>query len=153
MGHQPHGYNRRAAPANFTPRPPRNRARTSRFTPLRIARRLALPSANLLWKRRLILVVQLAPPSVGLGHPLRSPSITDASAHYRMINPAPGIGTLPPGFRHMPFQLSFGTKFSRFAPKPVSSSRRPIAGCRWNREHLSSRLLPERLHDPDSDSA
>ena len=40
---------------------------------------LALARTNLLWWKGLILVAQLAVPSIELCHPLRSPSVTDAS--------------------------------------------------------------------------
>ena len=73
------GATGRVAPGNFTPRP-----LTDPYVNLSIhmaprSHALASFEACLLWKKRLILVNQLAKPSVELRHPLRSTPITGAS--------------------------------------------------------------------------
>jgi len=59
------------------------------------SRSLSLARASRLWRLRLLLVAQLAKPSIELCHPLRSPSVTDASTLLQDDPPSSSASIFP----------------------------------------------------------
>ena len=81
-------------------------------------------------------------------------------SHYKSFNtttgssaPRSGIGILSHGVCHLSFSFASRTRFSRSIPEPVLSSCRLYTDCHRARKQVSSRLIPELLHDPGFDSA
>ncbi len=67
--------------------------------------------------------------------------------------PRSGIGIHPYGFCHLSFPFTSRTRFSRSILEPVLSSCRLYTDCHRVRKQVSSRLIPEWLHDPGFDSS
>ena len=92
---------------------------------------------------------------------LRQPDNAAPSLHLRYKGfvtttsgsaPCSSIGILPHGVCHLSFPFASGTRFSRSIPEPVLSSCRLYTDCHRVRKQVSSRLIPELLHDPGFDS-
>ena len=105
---------------------------------------MPLASANLLWKKWLILDSQLAMPSVELCHPLRSLSITDASTLLRDDPPlAPAsvfflvvsatchFPSHPERSSHVPYQ-SLHRVHAAYTPAAAGTVNRFLPGLSWS---------------------
>ena len=109
------------------------------------SRSLPLARANRLWRRRLLLVAQLAKPSIELCHPFRSPSITDASTLLQDDPPSPSASIFP-----FSWVTLIGFLFASLEDFPCSAYPPPWqaqatshAGCRSAHKQVSSELIPQ----------
>src|ERR1019366_5217866 len=101
--------------------------------------------ANRLRRKGLILNIQLAKPSIELCHPLRSPSITDASTLLQDDPPSSSASIFPLSWVALiGFLLASLEDFPCSAhPPPWQAQATSHAGCRSARKQVPSELLPQ----------